>query len=622
MSVLPEKRHATFSFFILLVSSFLILSGETAFALKNSSYPNSLDDFPGYTLAWGSKSKKSKKTEEKPNPPAVSPDAENDSDDYVDPSSIKLNVPNRYATSFFRTIPDDLLKAIEMGTPDSIYEAVAMMKRTDGNYTESEKTLLYVAAGIMRIVWPTEKITWEIPEIIQDNAYAGAVNSAEKGVYDSSTGSMDFLTLVLPSLVLLTNNSRNDYYEDARTALSLAEKINENSVLVMYLSGHLFLRLKDNEKALAYFEKAWKHSPEYLQTSYAYAHSLFTFRRFSEAAEIALKFAAAYPKDINLLKLCAESLFALKKYQDAEFYVARVLQQNPADSEYILFRAKILVEEGDFIKASSLLDVYARTDSTSREYLLLRSKVLSEWNKNIRGAADTIQKALERYPDDLQVLFMAAKLSAASGEKIGGKTSGELAAAILAVDPENTEALEISIKDLIEERKWAQAYSISTKIIGNENSSLESKYAHISICLALNRMAEASRLAKEIYEKFPNEELAIQGYLEVLYALGKYSESLALIEKLLPAASSHLKSFLYYRRSFLANGEQAILADLRSSLIANSRNEASLFRLYKIYFDKKDYRRAQYYLKQVVALHPASEEFLRLNRELEVLIQQ
>lgn len=622
MSVLPKKRHATFSFFILIFSSFFILSGETAFALKNNSYPHSLNDFPGYTLAWGSKSKKSKKTTEKPISPSVTPDSETDSDDYVDPSSIKLNVPNRYATSFFRTIPDALLKAIEIGTPDSIYEAVSMLKKADGSYTESEKTLLYVAAGIMRIVWPTEKITWEIPEIIQDNAYVGAINSAEKGVYDSSTGSMDFLTLVLPSLVLLTNNSRNDYYEDAKKALALAEKINENSVLVMYLSGHLFLRMKDNENAMKYFEKAWKQSSEYLQTSYVYAQSLFSFGRFSEAAEIALKFAAIYPKDMNLLKLCAKSLFSLKRYQDAELYVARVLQQNPADSEYILFRAKILVEEGDFIKASSLLDVYARTDSTSRDYLLLRSRVLSEWNKNIRGAADTIEKALERYPDDLQVLFMAAKLAAASGERIGGKTSGELASAILVVDPENAEALEISIKDLIEKRKWEQAYSISTKIIGKAEVSLESKYAHISICLALNRMTEASRMAKEIYEKFPNEELAVQAYLEVLYALGKYSDSLALIEKLLPSASSHLKSFLYYRRSFLANGEQAVLSDLRSSLIANSRNEDSLFRLYKIYFEKKDYRRAQYYLKQVVALHPANEEFLRLNRELEVLIQQ
>ena len=103
-----------------------------------------------------------------------------------------------------------------------------MLKKADGSYTESEKTLLYVAAGIMRIVWPTEKITWEIPEIIQDNAYVGAINSAEKGVYDSSTGSMDFLTLVLPSLVLLTNNSRNDYYEDAKKALALAEDCGVN----------------------------------------------------------------------------------------------------------------------------------------------------------------------------------------------------------------------------------------------------------------------------------------------------------------------------------------------------------------------------------------------------------
>ncbi|MCI6323077.1 tetratricopeptide repeat protein, partial [Treponema porcinum] len=66
--------------------------------------------------------------------------------------------------------------------------------------------------------------------------------------------------------------------------------------------------------------------------------------------------------------------------------------------------------------------------------------------------------------------------------------------------------------------------------------------------------------------------------------------------------------------------ENAALSDLRSSLIANPRNSDALFRLYQIYFDKKDYRKAQYYLKQVVALNPNDEEFHRLNDELTLLL--
>ena len=90
---------------------------------------------------------------------------------------------------------------------------------------------------------------------------------------------------------------------------------------------------------------------------------------------------------------------------------------------------------------------------------------------------------------------------------------------------------------------------------------------------------------------------------------------------MLPSASSKMKSYLYYRKSFLERSEETALADLRSSLIANPRNSEALFRLYEIYFDKKDYRKAQYYLKQVVAINPNDSSYRRLNEALTQLIQ-
>ena len=165
----------------------------------------------------------------------------------------------------------------------------------------------------------------------------------------------------------------------------------------------------------------------------------------------------------------------------------------------------------------------------------------------------------------------------------------------------------------------AHAYELRPADV-SAGASAESRYTQIKICLALGRTDEAWNLAAEQYEKSPSDEQAVQADLEVLFATGRLAESQDLINRLLPSANSRMKSFLYYRKSYLSKNEQTVLADLRSSLIANPRNSDALYRLYTIYFEKKDYRKAQYYLKQVVALNPNNEEYLRKNAELEKLL--
>ena len=82
-----------------------------------------------------------------------------------------------------------------------------------------------------------------------------------------------------------------------------------------------------------------------------------------------------------------------------------------------------------------------------------------------------------------------------------------------------------------------------------------------------------------------------------------------------------MKSFYYYQRSFLAGGEAAQLSDLRSAVIANPRNSDALFRMYGIYFAKQDWRKAQYYLRQVIALNPNNQNYLKLNSDLDKLLR-
>ena len=77
-----------------------------------------------------------------------------------------------------------------------------------------------------------------------------------------------------------------------------------------------------------------------------------------------------------------------------------------------------------------------------------------------------------------------------------------------------------------------------------------------------------------------------------------------------------MKSFLFYEQSFLSADDKDAVAQLRSSLTQNPRNTDALTRLYEIYYSKKDWKRAQYYLKQVVALNPTNKKALAMSQKL------
>ena len=79
--------------------------------------------------------------------------------------------------------------------------------------------------------------------------------------------------------------------------------------------------------------------------------------------------------------------------------------------------------------------------------------------------------------------------------------------------------------------------------------------------------------------------------------------------------------YLYRNGDYLQLTEEKSLADLRSSLIANPRNSDALFRLYELYYAKQDYRKAQYYLRQVVAINPNDSSVRKLNEALTQLVQ-
>ncbi len=534
--------------------------------------------------------------------------------------SIKLPSANKGKKSYFYKIDPAVLENVYNGSPENLRTAMALMRQNNSNFDESEKVLAFVAYSIMKMVWTSEKITWDSPSVTEDNPYTGALNSVERGVFDYSTGNVDFLTTLLPALVIVNTSADFSVYEPCEKALQSALSMEKDSVLANYLAAVLYEKKKDYATAEKYLEAAYNGASKTEEIALAYSRVLRLNGNLALASSV-LEKISTNSSDISVLKQNAYIAFAAGDYESAELYVARVLQQTPNDLEFLLFRAKILVEKKDYIHAVSLLDMYARQDSSSIEYLVLRAQVQLDWSKNTTAASETVEKALRLYPDDPDALMFAARISSETDSPVAGKYADELAARVLEQRPGNQEAMTYALDGLIQRENWQEAYSASKKLISAGSVSPEVVEKFVKVCLKLGKKNEAYEFAKSMYDANPSDETLLQAYILAYSQVGTRDAVVKYIDSLMNSASPKLKSYLYYRRSYLQLTEEKSLADLRSSLISNPRNSDALFRLYELYYTKQDYRKAQYYLRQVVAINPNDSSIKKLNEALTKLIQ-
>ena len=416
--------------------------------------------------------------------------------------------------------------------------------------------------------------------------------------------------------MVLCKSNPEAFYEDIENNLLEAVNQDEKSVLAHYLLGLLYKNKKDLEKSFYHFETAYTLDSSCLEIVYEYANVLYNAKEFEKSYELASSLKNPEDQNLGLLELCARSALAIGKLDVAESYVGKLLQKDPENQKIILLRAEILFEKEEYLRVSSLLDAYSKTDKSDVNYLLLRSKLQNKWNRNTPAAISTITEALNLYPENHEVLLCAAELASETGSLVNGKSALELIAPLKQSQEDTSVLLKIELAEYSRLKNWNKALEISEKLI-RLDSSLESKLSYISICLELNKNENALKVAEEIYSENKDKEDVQLAYIKSLVSYGKAKEARNLIEQLLPNATSKMKSSLYYQKSRLETTEDKKLSSLRSSLTANPRNQDALFDLYKLYFNKNDYRKAQYYLKQVIALNPNDQELLDLNTNLE-----
>lgn len=512
-----------------------------------------------------------------------------------------------------------ILGYLETGSPDSIRVAVDRINADTRGMTDQNRIALAVAGELMKIVYPLEPVSWSIPSVPESGSYIGAIHSARMGVYDYNTGNSDFFSLVLPSLVLVISTTPGEYYADEEAILLKAAAMNRKSVLPSYFLALLSDRQGKTAAADDYYKTAWDLDSSCYPAGIGYARSLLRKGNGASAFTVAKILAARYPNSVMMNHLCAEAAFSQNDWNAADPYVLKALKAEPNNTSYLLMRARILIENKEYLKANSLLDAFATTNKTDKTYLVLRSRVIREWNKNLVSATSILQDAQRLYPDDIDVLLASAEVCYQTGQLINQLGGRDFVQQVLLKDSGNRTALALLENDYILSSDWTNAVKNGEALVSLYPAD-ESRNLLLRAYLGSGQTSRAVLLSKSLYNVVNPADEITGLYLQSLVESGDTHTAAAVIASRLPNSSSSLKSLLYYYENKLSSDPDAKLASLRSSLLADPRNLQSLFAVYQWYMDKTDYHKAQYYLKQVIALDPMNKKYSQLSANLDVLL--
>jgi len=512
-----------------------------------------------------------------------------------------------------------VLRYLQGGSPGSIRRAVERIIEDSRGMTDQNRVALAVAGEMVRILYPLEEVTWPMPSVPDSDPCMNSIKTARMGAYDYTAESSDFLSLVLPSLVLFTAPSQESFYDDAVQALRRAASMNKKSVLPPWFLGIIAERRKEYAEAGRYFQTAWELDDSCYPAGIAHARSLIRQGRGKEALSIARALSSRYPDALDFVRLSADAAFALQDWDTADAYILEVLKAEPRNTEYLLLRARILVERREYLKANSLLDAFATTNRTNKNYLLLRARVAREWNRNPAAATSFLQEAVRMYPDDQEVLLSTAEIGYQTGVSINGRNARDFVSMVLARDPENPKALALLLSDYIAAAEWGNAVRTGERLVSMDSSPVYRELL-VQAYLGAGQATRAVSIARSLYQDDVRTDTLTGLYLQALIATGETGIARALIDDRMPTASSALKSVLFYHESRMISDPDRQLSVLRSSLLADPRNGDALFAMYQWYFDRGDYRKAQYYLKQVIALEPRNRRYGELLSNLDELL--
>ena len=476
---------------------------------------------------------------------------------------------------------------------------------------------------LIRFVYPDSTVRLPALDLPQTFNYTRIIREAERGNYTRPPeNSSDFFEFILPFMAVNAQNAAGRYNDTLRD-LAIAGELRPSSLLPHYFRGILCEYTGRYAEAGAAYRAASAISDECYPALAGIARVTMLAGNTAEAVALYTDLVIRYPDNMNLKRQLAVSYFQNRDWSRALPAVDEILQAAPRDGEFLLMKAHILIEQGQYLQANAPLDVYSAINSNNRSYLFMRARVQAEGNRNRDSALNYLRSIIRNNPDDTEALIYAARLLMESSRASDQSEGMEILSRLRQTAGSSIEVLSLSLRDAVRREAWQEAQSFLNRILSVRRSVQDLTDGYY-IERGLGNNSRALSFAGELYDKDnSNNDYAII-YISALIDNSRRDEASRLIESRLAsssgAAGAGTRSRLYFLRSRIQGNEEAVLGELRSSLFEDPRNLDALIAMFEIYHNRREERRAVYYLRQALAISPDHPRLKRYESEYASLL--
>ena len=501
-------------------------------------------------------------------------------------------------------IAEEIRRLTETGTLASMYEAIDLIRGRNLGGSEFGRVMNAVNTTLIKGVYGVTDSGLPIPDLPQTHLYARILRNAERGTYTAPPpSSADYLECLLPFLALL-DETRHEPLLAARSDVQKAQELRPDSVLAPYFLGLLHERTGKLEEAAEAYARAQEISDDCYPAALGLSRVMELSGRDREALDILSKLLSRHPGSMPVMRQLALGLYKAGDWQRAEPIIAEILRDNPRNGEFLLMRARILVESGQYTQAQSSLDQYASFSPFTALYLFLRARIQAEAFYNREQALNFLHTLLRSYPGDEEAMLYAARLLLESLDSAEQAEGRQLLGRLLQNDSPTLDAYSLALQDAINRENWQEARGFMTLLFAQRRTGHDLYNAYL-VEKGLGNNDRALSYARELYERDTRDDNGISAYISALIDSGRRDAASRLIEGRLSSLSGGpVKSRYFYLRSRIAANEDAAANDLSSALFEDPRNLYALIAMFEIFHNRKDSRRAVYYLKQALAIAP------------------
>jgi tetratricopeptide (TPR) repeat protein len=508
----------------------------------------------------------------------------------------------------------------ESGVLSSMTQALDLISSRDMGANEFGRLMNGLNTLLIRFIYPDTRFALPLVDLPQTHNYTRIIREAEKGNYQKpSENSTDFFEHILPFFSLGAEVD-SQQLEAVIADLDTAGALRPDSLLPAFFRGTAYERAGRLGDAADEYRAAYAISSECYPARINLARVMRNSGNTAAAVSLLQEIIILYPDSAGARRELTVTLYVIRDWARAEPAVDELLQKDPRDGELLLMKARILIEKGQYSHVQAPLDAYSVINPNNRLYLFLRARHQAEGSRSRDSALNYLRSLIRLYPDDEEALIYAVRLLMESQRSADHLEGRELLSRLRQKNSSSVEVLSLSLRESINREDWREAQGYLNRIL-TVRRNVQDLIDGFYIENGLGNFTRSLSFAKELFDRDNgNLEYALI-YISALIDNGNRNDASALAESYIAlAANGPNKSRLYYQRSRLQENEETALGDLRSSLFEDPRNLQALISMFEIYNDKREERRAVYYLKQALAIAPENPRLKRYEKDYAALL--